>query len=60
MPFPDFSAPPPPCTLRSVRGRTDPSDRLEGEATMETLTEMLWRSSGRFVVDKTGLTGPTA
>ena len=57
MPFPDLSAPPPPCTLRSVRGRTDPSDRLEGETTMETLAEMLWRSSGRFVVDKTGLKG---
>lgn len=57
MPFPDLSAPPPPCTLRSVRGRTDPSDRLEGETTMGPLAEMLWRSSGRYVVDKTGLTG---
>ena len=54
---PDLDAPPPPCTLRSVRGRTDPSDRLEGETTMANLAEFLWIPAGRFVVDKTGLTG---
>jgi uncharacterized protein (TIGR03435 family) len=55
--FPDLNAPPPPCTLRSVRGRNDPSDRVEGEATMESLAQLLRMSSGRFVVDKTGLAG---
>jgi len=55
--FPDLNAPPPPCTRRSVRGRNDPSDRLEGETTMAALAEFLWVPSGRFVVDKTGLTG---
>ena len=30
---------------------------MEGEATMVTLSEMLRVSSGRFVVDKTGLSG---
>ncbi len=54
--FPDLNAPPPPCTLRSVRGRNDPSDRLEGETTMANLAEFLWMPAGRFVVDKTGLT----
>ena len=54
---PDLDAPPPPCTLRSVRGRTDPSDRLEGETTMANLAEFLWMPAGRVVVDKTGLTG---
>src|SRR5262245_13284975 len=54
--FPDLNAPPPPCTLRSVRGRNDPSDRLEGETTMATLVEFLWTPAGRVVVDKTGLT----
>ena len=55
--IPDFNAPPPPCTLRSVRGRTDPSDRMEGETTIGALAEFLRLSAGRFVVDKTGLTG---
>jgi uncharacterized protein (TIGR03435 family) len=54
---PDLNAPPPPCTLRSVRGRNDPSDRLEGEATMAALAEFFWMSAGRPVVDKTGLPG---
>src|SRR5688572_24876213 len=56
-PFPDLNAPPPPCTIRSVRGRNDPSDRLEGEATMSALAEFLTGPARRVVVDKTGLTG---
>jgi uncharacterized protein (TIGR03435 family) len=55
--FPDLKAPPPPCTLRSVRGRTDPSDRMEGEATMASLAGFLRLSTGRVVIDKTGLPG---
>ena len=55
--FPDLNAPPPPCTLRSVRGRNDPADRLEGETTITNLVEFLRSPAGRFVVDKTGLTG---
>jgi uncharacterized protein (TIGR03435 family) len=57
-PFPDLNAPPPPCTLRSVGLRPPGSgDRMEGETTMAVLSEMLRVSSGRFVVDKTGLPG---
>lgn len=55
--IPDLDAPPPPCTIRSVRGRYDPSDRLEGEATMESLSQMLRMAAGRIVVDKTELSG---
>jgi uncharacterized protein (TIGR03435 family) len=55
--IPDFNAPPPPCTLRTVRGRTDPSDRMEGETTIAGLAGFLRIAAGRFVVDKTGLTG---
>jgi uncharacterized protein (TIGR03435 family) len=54
---PDLNAPPPPCTIRSVRGRNDPSDRLEGEATMAALAEFLIGPARRVVVDKTGLPG---
>jgi uncharacterized protein (TIGR03435 family) len=55
--FPVLNAPPPPCTLRSVGSPAGTGDRMEGETTMENLSEMLRMSSGRFVVDKTGLPG---
>ena len=61
---PDFKAPPPPCTLRMVaavlrgRGSAGMGDLLEGETTMENLAGAILRiSSGRFVVNKTGLPG---
>jgi uncharacterized protein (TIGR03435 family) len=59
---PDFTAPPPPCTLRSVG--VDPrnpqnrvGDLLEGEASMASLASFLRLPAGRQVVDKTGLKG---
>jgi uncharacterized protein (TIGR03435 family) len=67
--MPDFSVPPPPCTLRVVglalrdrqAGRPGPplrpGDLMEGEATMETLAQALRLSTARLVVDKTGLRG---
>jgi uncharacterized protein (TIGR03435 family) len=55
--FPDLNAPPPPCTLRTVRGRTEKSDRMEGETTIAVLSEFLRMPTRRFVVDKTGLSG---
>jgi len=67
--MPDFSVPPPPCTLRTVAlalrdrqaGRAGPplkpGDLMEGEATMETLAQALRLSTARLVVDKTGLRG---
>jgi uncharacterized protein (TIGR03435 family) len=56
--YPDVNVPPPPCTLRSVGMRPPASgDQMQGETTMEVLSRMLRMSSGRFVVDKTGLTG---
>jgi uncharacterized protein (TIGR03435 family) len=67
--MPDFSVPPPPCTLRTVglalrdkqAGRPGnplrPGDLMEGEATIETLSQALRLSTARLVVDKTGLRG---
>jgi uncharacterized protein (TIGR03435 family) len=61
---PDLTAPPPPCTLRSVGG--DPrnsqnrvGDLLEGETSMASLAgfPFLRLAVGRQVVDKTGLKG---
>ena len=60
---PDFNAPPPPCTLRVVgavlrdRGGDRLGDLLEGETTMDNLATMLRVTAGRFVVNKTGLSG---
>jgi uncharacterized protein (TIGR03435 family) len=63
---PDFSVPPPPCTLRTVGamlrdGRGDRTgtlgDLLEGEATMATLAMALRPWARRMVVNKTGLSG---
>ena len=67
--MPDFNVPPPACTLRTVSlglrdrqtGRPGnplrPGDLMEGEATMETLAQVLRLSTARLVVDKTGLRG---
>lgn len=52
---PDFNAPPPPCVLRIVGDGK--SDRLEGETPISGLVAVLRTSAGRFVADKTGLTG---
>lgn len=63
--MPDFSVPPAPCTLRTValslRERDQkpgrPGDFMEGEATLEVLAQALRLSTGRLVLDKTGLQG---
>ena len=67
--MPDFSVPPPPCTLRVVglalrdrqAGRPGnplrPGDLMEGEATIETMAQALRLSTARLIVDKTGLRG---
>ena len=67
--MPDFSVPPPPCTLRIVglalrdkqAGRPGnplrPGDLMEGEATIETFAQALRLSTARLVVDKTDLRG---
>ena len=61
--MPDFSVPPPPCTLRTValalrdRERGKQGDLMEGEATIDLLTQALRMSTGRVVLDKTGLQG---
>ncbi len=65
---PDFTKPPPPCTIRQIgatvrdregdkKGRL--GDLLEGTVTMERLAEALRTAGGarRAVVDKTGLSG---
>lgn len=63
---PDFKAPPPLCSFRSLDGRTRSTfgdgggaqgDLLEGEGTMAMLANLLRLSAGRLVVDKTGLAG---
>jgi uncharacterized protein (TIGR03435 family) len=64
--MPDFKAPPPPCLLRTVGavmrdrlgdGQGRAGDLMEGETTMENLALGLRMSSGRIVIDKTGLLG---
>jgi uncharacterized protein (TIGR03435 family) len=63
---PDFSVPPPLCTLRTIdeRTRNFRGDKqghlgslLEGEATMDVLVSMLRVSMGRLVVNRTALAG---
>jgi uncharacterized protein (TIGR03435 family) len=59
---PDLTAPPPPCTLRSVgidprRPQNLVGDLLEGETSMANLANFLRATVGRAVIDKTGLTG---
>ena len=64
-PRPDFNAPPPACTTRTIgaalRGRGGDGlgqlgDLLEGETTLDDLATTLFRTgTGRFVVNKTGL-----
>lgn len=64
--LPDFKAPPPTCTLRVVGapmrdklgdGQGRAGDLMEGEATMAELAMAFRMSTGRIVVDKTGLAG---
>ena len=47
----DRNVPPPPCSFRMT------GDRMEGDTTMPVLARVLRAPSGRFVIDKTGLTG---
>jgi|RhiMetdeSRZDD1v2_1073273.scaffolds.fasta_scaffold86756_1 uncharacterized protein (TIGR03435 family) len=47
----DRNGPPPPCSFRMT------GDRIEGDTTMPVLARVLRAPSGRFVIDKTGLTG---
>ena len=47
----DRNVPPPPCSFRMA------GDRMEGDTTMSVLARVLRAPSGRFVIDKTGLTG---
>jgi uncharacterized protein (TIGR03435 family) len=63
---PDYTAPMPPCTLRSVGASLRDAfgdklgrlgDILEGEGTMDALAGALRLGTGRFVVNKTGLPG---
>jgi uncharacterized protein (TIGR03435 family) len=61
---PDFTKPPPPCTIRMLGSPVRPDkqvelgDLVEGEATMATLATALRNlGAGRPVVDKTGLPG---
>jgi len=61
---PDFTKPPPPCTVWMLGSpvrpdkQVDLGDLVEGEATMETLATALRNfGAGRPVVDKTGLPG---
>jgi uncharacterized protein (TIGR03435 family) len=63
---PDFKAAPPPCTLRSIGaplrdrfgdGQGRLGDLLEGETTIANLAQFLRLSTGRPVIDKTGLSG---
>jgi uncharacterized protein (TIGR03435 family) len=50
-PTPAFNAPVPPCTVRMT------GPQMEGDMTMERLAVFLRAGAGRWVVDKTGLTG---
>lgn len=63
---PDFKAPPPPCTLRTLDPRMRDhvgdglgrlGDLLEADTTMAELAVAFRRLTGRVVVDKTGLPG---
>jgi uncharacterized protein (TIGR03435 family) len=56
---PDFNAPPPSCTLRTVGAfvRKQPDDLLEGETSMDNLATALRFPVGRLVVNKTGVPG---
>ena len=47
----DRNVPPPPCSFRMT------GDRMEGDTTMPVLARVLRAPAGRFVIDKTGLTG---
>jgi uncharacterized protein (TIGR03435 family) len=47
----DRNVPPPPCSFRMT------GDRIEGDTTMTALARVLRVPAGRFVIDKTGLTG---
>jgi uncharacterized protein (TIGR03435 family) len=47
----DRNAPPPACSMRMD------GDRMEGDATMESLARLLRPAAGRLVVDKTSLPG---
>jgi uncharacterized protein (TIGR03435 family) len=47
----DRNLPPPPCSFRMT------GDRMEGDTTMPVLARVLRAPSGRFVIDKTGLSG---
>ena len=49
--LPDLNGPVPPCTF-FMRG-----DTMEGSSTIANLANMLRPAAGRFIVDKTGLTG---
>jgi uncharacterized protein (TIGR03435 family) len=59
--IPDFKAPPPPCTLRTVnnvlRGDGLVGAVVEGEGTMDDLAGSMTFGAGRHVVNKTGLSG---
>ena len=59
--LPDFTVPPPPCTLRSVggalRSNAYPGFLMEGDASTKALAAALTGMAGRPVVDKTGLQG---
>ena len=49
--IPDFSAPVPACTVRMT------GPRMEGDMTMERLASFLRPAAGKWVIDRTGLTG---
>ena len=49
--IPDMKGPVPPCTVRMT------GPRMEGDMTMATLANFIRSAAGRWVVDKTGLSG---